>query len=58
MRAIIIAALSLLASGALAQTGAWSDIECAQSDIVLSKYTKCQRQGPYAGDEARGEFHS
>ncbi|MFI5001764.1 MAG: hypothetical protein ACHQK9_17930 [Reyranellales bacterium] len=58
MRAIIVVALSLLAPGALAQTGAWSDVECAQSDIVLNKYTKCQRQAPYAGDEGRGEFHS
>ena len=56
--AAVAVALSIWTSLAAAQTLAWTDIDCSQSDIVLSRYTKCQLQAATAGNEGRGEFQS
>lgn len=50
--------LSGLASRAWCQTQTWADVDCSKSDIVMSRYTKCQIQTAVAGSEGRGEFQS
>jgi hypothetical protein len=54
----ITVALSIWTSLAMGQTLTWTDIDCSQSDILLSRYTKCQLQAATAGNEGRGEFQS